>query len=257
MNERKTFKKRLTKVFTMALVLSMMLGITANAAGVSYWIGANTEGYVLYSDEACTSMVPESTVLNEDDKIINTADIKAEFYIQNDYKAVCFDGEQYSIPNGAFNYELRTESDVSGNVIIFTLTPYVEPEDPVETPEEDPVEMPEAVPQEAPQEAPVEEPVVINEKTHYGFFSEKVTQDIMNVAQGGTLEIKSEVWHTLTQNVMLALAQRRDINVIITLRYNHEDYQYIIPAGTPIDTAGKYYGPLYLGQLYGMTKLEK
>ena len=239
MNERKTFKKRLARMFTMALVLSMMLGITANAAGVNYWVKWDGSKYVLYSDEECAegNKVPEDRVLNDGDTVKEKNNSSFDICISGVPKGSV---NSYTIADGSYNYSL--EGDVSG--FCLCLTP-VAPEAPVETPEE------------APQEAPVEEPVVINEKTHYGFFSEKVTQDIMNVAQGGTLEIKSEVWHTLTQNVMLALAQRRDINVIITLRYNHEDYQYIIPAGTPIDTADKYYGPLYLGQLYGMTKLEK
>ena len=241
MNERKTFKKRLTKVFTMALVLSMMLGITANAAGAYYWVNWDGSKYVLYSDAGCMeeNKVPEDRVLNNGDTVTNARG--NDFYVSvSDGEWDEIDSVSYTIADGSYNYSLR--KDVSG--FCLCLTP-VAPEAPVETPEE------------APQEAPVEEPVVINEKTHYGFFSEKVTQDIMNVAQGGTLEIKSEVWHTLPRSVMLALAERRDINVIITLRYNHEDYQYIIPAGTPIDTADKYYGPLYLGLLYGMTKLEK
>lgn len=251
MNERKTFKKRLARMFTMTLVLSMMLGITANAAGVNYWVKCDDGSgkHVLYSDAECTegNKVPEDRVLNDGDIVTNAGG--DDFYVSvSDGVWNEIDSDFFTIADGSYNYSL--EEDVSGFCLCLTLVAQ-------EAPEEDPVEMPEAVPQEAPQEAPVEEPVVINEKTHYGFFSEKVTQDIMNVAQGGTLEIKSEVWHTLTQNVMLALAQRRDINVIITLRYNHEDYQYIIPAGTSIDTADKYYGPLYLGQLYGMTKLEK
>lgn len=246
MNERKTFKKRLARMFTMALVLSMMLGITANAAGVNYWVkwDEGSGKHVLYSDTDWTegNKVPEDKVLNDGDTVTNAGG--NGFYVSvsgGEWDEI--DSVSYTIADGSYNYSLG--KDGSGFCLCLSPVAQEAPEVPVETPEE------------APQEAPVEEPVVINEKTHYGFFSEKVTQDIMNVAQGGTLEIKSEVWHTLTQNVMLALAQRRDINVVITLRYNHEDYQYIIPAGTPIDTADKYYGPLYLGQLYGMTKLEK
>ena len=91
----------------------------------------------------------------------------------------------------------------------------------------------------------------------FHFFLDGIKKDIESAETGSTVVIESKTWHTLTQETMLALAARRDINVEMTLRYNHEDYHYVIPAGTPIDTADKYYGPMYLGQLYGMTKVEK
>ena len=90
----------------------------------------------------------------------------------------------------------------------------------------------------------------------FHFFLDGIKKDIESAETGSTVVIESKTWHTLTQETMLALAARRDINVEMTLRYNHEDYHYVIPAGTPIDTADKYYGPMYLGQLYGMTKVE-
>lgn len=91
----------------------------------------------------------------------------------------------------------------------------------------------------------------------YSFFLESIIWQIENAEEGATIEISSEIWHSLSQEVMLALAARRDITVVFTLRYEHEDYRIEIPAGTKIDTQDKYYGPIYLGRLYGMTKLEK
>ena len=91
----------------------------------------------------------------------------------------------------------------------------------------------------------------------YAYFLKNIIDKINKAEPGSTVEISSKIWNSLSQDVMLAMAARRDINVVMTFRYQHEDYQYNIPAGTAIDTVDKYYGPMYLGQLYGMTKLEK
>lgn len=91
----------------------------------------------------------------------------------------------------------------------------------------------------------------------YAFFLQSIIYQVEHAESGSTVEISSEIWNSLSQDVMLALAARRDINIVFTLRYNHEDYRIEIPAGTTIDTGDPYYGPLYLGQLYGMTKIEK
>ena len=91
----------------------------------------------------------------------------------------------------------------------------------------------------------------------FNCFHEEMIEDIENAPEGGTVVIEGGDWHTLTRDTMEALAGRRDITVEITLSYEGDVYHYVIPAGTYIYTHEEYYGPLFLGHLYGMTKVEE
>lgn len=279
MNEKRSFKKRLAGLLAMSLVLAMMMGMTVNAATTYFY--SNVGGYKLYTDSGCVTPVPDSQLIKGGDTIS---------YVGNDcglLEIVINDTSEGYINKYNLSYPISgTDSysfSVEGETLKLTTAPVISP-----TPNPQEPNLPAPNPQApavAQQQASCShggvETKVIKEPTEtedgiigyyctgcggllstdstssYAYFLKSMIEKINKAEPRSTVEISSKIWNSLSQDVMLAMAARRDINVVMTFRYQHADYQYNIPAGTAIDTADKYYGPMYLGQLYGMTKLEK
>ena len=281
MNEKRSFKKRLAGLLAMSLVLAMMMGMTVNAATTYYF--SNVDGYKLCTDPGCLTSVEDSQLIKGGDTIsyvgndCGSLDIKIN---ENEvaYLSQSIGNTNYTI-NGTDSYEFDLEGETLKLTTALVISPTPNPQEP-----NPPAPNPQA-PAVAPQQTSCShggvETKVIKEPTEtedgiigyyctecggllstdstssYAYFLKCIIEKINKAEPGSTVEISSKIWNSLSQDVMLAMAARRDINVVMTFRYQHEDYQYNIPAGTAIDTADKYYGPMYLGQLYGMTKLEK
>lgn len=269
MNEKRTFKKRLAGLFAMALVLAMMMGMTVNAAGTAYYVYCNEDAepgeviwgkyaYTLCTDSDYETPANVSTLSGGDTVKVDDCghlnikldgDLKAELSGMN---------RIYTIPDGTYTYTIEKVGYEEGTLNLTTYNPEKKScshggkyskviKEPTET-----------------EDGIVgwfcekcDEKLYEEYMSSYAYFLKSVVEKINKAEPGSTVEINSKVWNSLSQDVMLAMAARRDINIVMTLRYQHEDYSYTIPAGTAIDTADKYYGPMYLGQLYGMTKVEK
>ena len=273
MNEKRTFKKRLAGLFAMALVLAMMMGMTVNAAGTAYHVycaeyagpGLTNWGqyaYTLCTDEGYGTSANVSTLSGEDTITVELSG-KLNIYLDGTQKTqLNANNRTYAILDGTYTYTIERVGIQEGTLKLTTYNPAPTDEqcshggkyskvikEPTET--EDGIigwfceNCGERVGDE------------VGANSSYALFLKNIINKINNAEAGSTVEIKSEVWNTLTQEVMLALQARRDIHVVLILPYQNEDYQYVIPAGTAFDTSEMFYGPLYLGQLFGMTKLEK
>ncbi len=283
MNEKRTFKKRLAGLFAMALVLAMMMGMTVNAAGTAYYVACNNEepgawewngttyyAYTLCTNSAFTNQANVSTLSGGDTVKVDSC---GELVIKlGTEESTISHGEQYAIPDGTYTYTIEKVGNRKGTL---NLTTYnsggSSPATPAPTDEQEEKSCSHGGKYSKVIKEPTEtedgivgwfcekcdEKLYEEYMSSYAYFLKSVVEKINKAEPGSTVEINSKVWNSLSQDVMLAMAARRDINIVMTLRYQHEDYSYTIPAGTAIDTADKYYGPMYLGQLYGMTKVEK
>lgn len=278
MNGKRSFKKRLAGLLAMSLVLAMMMGMTVNAAGTTYHVlcngedpGAYEEGnntkyaYTLCIDDTHTSPANISTLSGGD--IIKVDPCGTLQIILGATTVEIEDNHrEYTVPDGSYNYAIvKGEDEYGYDIGILTLNPQA----PAVAREEKSCSHGGKYSKVIKEPTETEDGIIgwfcekCDEKLYeeymssYAYFLKSIIEKINKAEVGSTVEISSKVWNSLSQDVMLAMAARRDINVVMTLRYQHEDYRYNIPAGTAIDTADKYYGPMYLGQLYGMTKLEK
>lgn len=282
MNEKRTFKKRLTGLFALTLAMVMMMGITASAAGQTYYVATPSReagfeygswAYTLCSDSACTTKAnPYPSTLSDGD-VIQTVTGCGYLKISVDnnlVKTLDYDSgdNQFVIPAGVtYNIDSLVWDSNSDREGILSLSTPVAGQSGAK--EEKDCTHGGKYSKIIKQPTETEDGIVgwycklCHEKLYeeymssYAYFLESTIEKIENAEQGSTLEISSKIWNTLSQDVMLALAARRDLNVVMTFRYQHEDYCYSIPTGATIDTADEYYGPMYLGRLYGMTKLEK
>jgi len=275
MNEKRSFKKRLAGLLAMSLVLAMMMGMTVNATGMTYYVKCNDEakgayevmGYTFYAYTLCTDDTCETPAnvseLSDGDEIKHTISGSLKIILDGIQQVELSDIASYSVSGGPYEFVgIEKEDDSKGILTLRTPAPAVAQQQTscshggVETKViKEPTE--------------TEDGIIgyyctgcggllsTDSTSSYAYFLKTIIDKINKAEPGSTVEISSKIWNSLSQDVMLAMAARRDINVVMTFRYQHEDYQYIIPAGTAIDTADKYYGPMYLGQLYGMTKLEK
>lgn len=270
MNEKRTFKKRLAGLFAMALVLAMMMGMTVNAAGTAYYVycseslepgSMNNLGwyaYTLCTDSYCKTPANVSTLSGGDTITIDSCG-KLNIYLDGTQKTQlnAYDST-YTIPDGTYSYAIEKVAEAEGN---FNLTTYNQEKKSCSHGGKyskvikEPTETEDGIVGWFCEKC--DEKLYEEYMSSYAYFLKSVVEKINKAEPGSTVEINSKVWNSLSQDVMLAMAARRDINIVMTLRYQHEDYNYTIPAGTAIDTADKYYGPMYLGQLYGMTKVEK
>jgi len=269
MNEKRTFKKRLTGLLAMSLVLAMMMGMTVNAASAYYYSNSDLENgdsspnpYRLCTNSGCTELVSPSKLIEGGDTIYyvgnncGSLEIKIDGVTEVELDSIISshtingtDSYTYSLGSGIL--ELTTVTNDSQDIEEKLCSHGGKYSKVIKEPTE------------------TEDGIIgwfcekCDEKLYeeymssYAYFLKSTIEKINKAEAGSTVEISSKVWNSLSQDVMLAMAARRDINVVMTLRYQHEDYRYNIPAGTAIDTVDKYYGPMYLGQLYGMTKLEK
>lgn len=277
MKEESSLAKRLSGLIALSLVLAMTMGITASAAN-TYYIKPGCE--TLYTDEGCsTNPIDAATRIYAGDSIkYNSGESgSVRININGVHQTTLNEIEAYSeftAENGPYYITVRpwnpsgidVGDGVKVNAVIdLTTTP---PES-ISSPTK-PSCNHRAVELRTVRETTVTQDgirawfcVDCDEKlseemlSSYAFFLQSIIYQIEHAESGSTVEISSEIWNSLSQDVMLALAARRDINIVFTLRYNHEDYRIEIPAGTTIDTRDPYYGPLYLGQLYGMTRIEK
>lgn len=262
--------RRLAGLLALALVLAMTMGMTVCAAGSTYYVH-DGKGERLYTDIYCTSVASQPLSLRAGD----TLESKSGTYL------VCIDGADkevigsiggeartYSIDvDGSFTWEVGAGDSGMSDDISYANTIYLYS---YSSDSDEPSCPHSAVELRGVRETTetvdgirawfcVDCGAKLSEEylSSYSFFLESIIWQIENAEEGATIEISSEIWHSLSQDVMLALASRRDITFVFTLRYEHEDYRIEIPAGTKIDTKDEYYGPIYLGRLYGMTKLEK
>ena len=287
MNEKRTFKKRLAGLFAMALVLAMMIGMTVNAAGTAYyvecdnhepgaweWNGTTYYSYTLCTDSDCKTPANNVSTLSGGDTITVSPSGYLFIYLDGTQKTRLEDGDRtYTIPDGTYSYAI--EKGVGERKGTLNLTTYNSggstPATPAPTDEQEEKSCSHGGKYSKVIKEPTEtedgivgwfcekcdEKLYEEYMSSYAYFLKSTIEKINKAEPGSTVEINSKVWNSLSQDVMLAMAARRDINIVMTLRYQHEDYSYTIPAGTAIDTTDKYYGPMYLGQLYGMTKVEK
>lgn len=271
MNEKRTFKKRLAGLFAMALVLAMMMGMTVNAAGTAYYVECNSEepgawelngttyyAYTLCTNSACTNQANVSTLLGGDTITVESSGW-LNIYLDGTQKTQLDDDNgTYAIPDGTYTYTIEKVGNREGTL---NLTTYNQEKKSCSHGGKyskvikEPTETEDGIVGWFCEKC--DEKLYEEYMSSYAYFLKSTIEKINKAEPGSTVEINSKVWNSLSQDVMLAMAARRDINIVMTLRYQHEDYSYTIPAGTAIDTTDKYYGPMYLGQLYGMTKVEK
>lgn len=271
MNEKRSFKKRLAGLLAMSLVLAMMMGMTVNAASAYYF--SNVSGYKLCTDQECETLVPNSQLIKGGDTINYAGNECGSLEIViNDTPEVSL--SKSSAPyliSGTDSYSFSVEGETLKLTTALVIPPTPNPPAPVVTQQQA------SCSHSSVESAVIKEPTETEDgiigyycigcgellsselaaSSSYAYFLKNIIDKINKAEPGSTVEISSKIWNSLSQDVMLAMAARRDINIVMTFCYQHEDYQYNIPAGTAIDTADTFYGPMYLGQLYGMTKLEK
>lgn len=74
---------------------------------------------------------------------------------------------------------------------------------------------------------------------------------ITKIAPGSVLVLSGI--DTYTRGDMVMIANRRDVSVILKVRYLGVNYSVTIPAGAYVDTSADYYGPMKLTSLYPYT----
>ena len=73
---------------------------------------------------------------------------------------------------------------------------------------------------------------------------------------GDSVLLESGLWHSFSKKTMQEIANRRDIDVVITLTYKGVNYKITIPKGTTFDTSLDWYGPEKLKQMFGYSIVE-
>ena len=73
---------------------------------------------------------------------------------------------------------------------------------------------------------------------------------------GDSVLLESGLWHSFSKKTMQEIANRRDIDVVITLTYKGVNYKITIPKGTTFDTSLDWYGPEKLKQMFGYIVVE-
>lgn len=77
----------------------------------------------------------------------------------------------------------------------------------------------------------------------------QINNRVAKAESGATVRMNDVT--TLSSDFIKELAARDDVTVVLEYTYMGVDYVVTIPAGGVIDTGVKWYGPLYLAQLYG------
>lgn len=142
MKKTTNYIKHFAGLFALALMLTMMVGIRANAAGTTYYVNKTTI-FKLYSDSACTSAVDNDTVLQGGDTIV-CANVNGSYafeifreseqqYVVYDFLARLEPGESYTIPDGSYEWD-----DSEGNFVLNRIDQPTEPETPPADPETPP-----------------------------------------------------------------------------------------------------------------------
>ena len=73
---------------------------------------------------------------------------------------------------------------------------------------------------------------------------------------GDNVVLESKIWYSMPDYVMEAIAGRRDITVTMKMKYEHKNYEIVISPEETVQYTDKYYGVLYLCQLYGGNIVE-
>ncbi len=73
---------------------------------------------------------------------------------------------------------------------------------------------------------------------------------------GDNVVLESKIWYSMPDYVMEAIAGRRDITVTMKMKYEHKNYEIVISPEEAVQYTDKYYGVLYLSQLYGGNVVE-
>lgn len=79
---------------------------------------------------------------------------------------------------------------------------------------------------------------------------------LKNAKTGDSVLLESGLWHSFSKKTMQEIANRRDIDVVITLTYKGVNYKITIPKGTKFDTSLDWYGPEKLKQMFGYIVVE-
>ncbi|MBQ0042835.1 MAG: hypothetical protein KBS85_05910, partial [Lachnospiraceae bacterium] len=92
----------------------------------------------------------------------------------------------------------------------------------------------------------------------YTFFltDAKNTLSAKTTPAGGTVSLTSKTINVFSKSLMEEIAKRKDVNVVLTYKYDGKNVQVTIPAGTAIDTTCDYYGPVKMMSLYGYKLLD-
>ncbi len=92
----------------------------------------------------------------------------------------------------------------------------------------------------------------------FAVFNTSVISQLSKAKSGETVSIDTQLWTSFTQEVMEAIAARRDLNIEITYRMAGNNYRILIPAGAFVPVDVEYAGfDGYLVGLYGkMTDLD-
>lgn len=130
MKKTTNYIKHFAGLFALALMLTMMMGIRADAAGTTYYVILTTS-FKLYSDSNCTIAVDNDTVLQGGDTIVcgNGSYViriireSEQEYVGYDILAILEPGDEYEIPEGSYEWHY-----LEGN---FELCRIDQPADPV------------------------------------------------------------------------------------------------------------------------------
>lgn len=86
----------------------------------------------------------------------------------------------------------------------------------------------------------------------YVTYNLQLLDQLTNAPADATVTLTTTIWESFTQEVMCAIAERRDLTIILRYRIKGQDYQITIPAGAVVPTDVKYAGfDGYLAGLYG------
>lgn len=90
----------------------------------------------------------------------------------------------------------------------------------------------------------------------YTMFSAEVIEQFETVEADATVTFETELWVSLPQRVMEAIAARRDVQFELIYRLEGRDYRIVIPAGAEVPTDVPFAGfDGYLAGLYGKEEI--
>ena len=77
-------------------------------------------------------------------------------------------------------------------------------------------------------------------------------------SKGAVITLKMGTWSTLTKDFMkhVLAASQRGVTIRLDYKYDKKNYVTTIPAGTTMDLAYDYYGPLFIQSIFGAEKLN-
>ena len=258
----KRLRGLLCLVLSMTMVFAMTLGV--HAGQNSYWLYGDGDTFYFYTGEGV--YIPEGTILNKGDIIhVDTSGGCTNIiYVNgtesyNKYSNSNF-GENFTIPATTDTYHfsyIKDEKAKTGSLYLTSIG--LSQQSPSHEHSYSWQTVKEATETEDGEEVYICSCGDVADRRSIsatGTYWTNCENKLKDAKTGDSVLLESGLWHSFSKKTMQEIANRRDIDVVITLTYKGVNYKITIPKGTTFDTSLDWYGPEKLKQMFGYSVVE-